>query len=241
MRNLRGAALSSSGRRYEMAAAPGERKYYHRAGVCITDHFLFVNGQHYDIVELGRMWTTRSPRNTTAAGTAVFAAMMLLGLTVAWPSDDPVSRWLTVVAISLVPIGLVVGVSKARSRDYELWADYQGADVCLLATSDRQAYGQICRALIRSRETLARASHPSAEFMSPESKRQAGVQHRTAQANAEAQSQARAQAWAQSQQSWARAQARSRDQQARGRTRAQKNSSPAFLMSEADSSARSDR
>lgn len=136
------------------------RTYYQRNGVCVTDRYLIAEGKRYEISRLRTVWTTRGPHDPVAMSAVIVSVVVVLAVTLGHPDGSGVWGWAVVVAIALVALGLAVAVGKAHGRHYELWAEYNGADLRILESASSEVYGQICRALIRARE--ARFSGPLA-------------------------------------------------------------------------------
>lgn len=138
----------------------GGRTYYQRNGVCVTDQYLVAEGRRYEIARLRTVWTTRGPHDPVAMSAAVVSAVVVLAVTVGHPGGTGVWGWAAVLAVASIALGLAVAVGKSHGRHYELWAEYNGADLRILESASSEVYGQICRALIRARE--ARFSGPLA-------------------------------------------------------------------------------
>lgn len=153
--------IPSPGDRHDASARRGVRTYYQRAGIGITDHYLTVGGRRYAVVELYDVWTVRGPRDPLGVGAAI-AAMVVLALAVGCSYYGLPVISAGIAAFSLVPAGLALTAWKTRRRHYELWAEYQGAEIQVLTVLDGEVYGQICRALIRARES--RDVQPTVEW-----------------------------------------------------------------------------
>jgi len=72
-----------------------------------------------------------------------------------WTAELGAALAVAVVGIAAVTF-LLSALAGVLRRPYEIWAEYRGRPVCLLATFDSEQFGQVSRALLRARESLER-------------------------------------------------------------------------------------
>jgi Family of unknown function (DUF6232) len=150
--NITGGGRRSPGSGNKWAAASDGRTYYRRDGVCVTDKYLLVAGRKYTVADLRDLRMVRGPYNPAALSGAVIAAVLILAVAVAWPWHGLFVGIGAVAGVAVIPVVFVVAVARARRRHHELWAAYRGVDVRVLDVAGGETFGQICRALMRSRE-----------------------------------------------------------------------------------------
>lgn len=118
----------------------------------MTDRYVAVLGDRYEMADIDNIWMVRGPRKPMGTGVIV-AGMLIFAAATGWSclARSAVSCLLVAVILSLAAL-LLVAWRNSRRR-YELWAEYRGDDVQVLIFSERETYGRICRAIVRARES----------------------------------------------------------------------------------------
>lgn len=145
--------------------------YYQDPSVQVTSGAVQVDGRHYPLAELTRVWHRRGARSwRTVAGRGalgiallvplVFAAVgLVIALRVDVSAGGRVALVLAACVVGLLAAPLAdvllerVDRSYARgTHTYEIWATWRGSPVLLLRTGDALRFGQIYRAVQRAAE-----------------------------------------------------------------------------------------
>ncbi|MBF9135554.1 hypothetical protein I0C86_42705 [Plantactinospora sp. S1510] len=152
--------------------------YYDDRAVRITSELIRVEGRAYPLTEVGRVWHVRGDRSWGAlAGRGALLAALggplvaaVIGILIAVRLHTSVT-----VTIAIVGVSVLIGLAAAPVADYllehvdrsysrgahqlEIWAQWRGTPVRLLATGDALRFGQIYRALERAVEQAAIPVH----------------------------------------------------------------------------------
>jgi hypothetical protein len=145
--------------------------YYRDRDVLITSAGVRVTGHEWALDDLARVWHRRGRRlwGKVAGRGALAAAMtiplgigaigVLLALALHASAGTTVALVGGGVLVGLIAVPLADVLLERVDRSYdrgshnlEIWARIRGADVLLLATDNRQRFGQIYRALQRALE-----------------------------------------------------------------------------------------
>jgi hypothetical protein len=124
---------------------------YCRDGVRVTQRWLTVDNQRYQIKELRNLRTARGDRRPMGARTVIPAAALMV-VFVGATQCLAVDIWASVSGGMVLPAAVFAITAATRPQACELWADYRGLTVQLLWLDDREHFNQICRALTRARE-----------------------------------------------------------------------------------------
>jgi hypothetical protein len=145
--------------------------YYRDPSVEVTSDAVQVDGRHYPLAELARIWHQRGSRSWSAlAGRGALGFALLgplvaaaIGLVIAVRIDASLGGRIALV-LGACLVGLLaapladvllerVDRSYARgAHTHEIWASWRGSPVLLVRTGDALRFGQIYRALQRASE-----------------------------------------------------------------------------------------
>lgn len=145
--------------------------YYDDRTVRITSESIRVDGRAYPLAEVARVWHVRGARSwgSLAGRGALLAALAgpLVAATIGIVIAVSLHTSLT-VTIAIIGSSLLIGLAAAPVADYllehvdrsytrgahqlEIWAQWRGTPIRLLATGDALRFGQIYRALERAVE-----------------------------------------------------------------------------------------
>lgn len=117
--------------------------------------------QLFAINDIRSVYVAQGTRSESAAGltplricsTAV-AGLAAASLAVtAGPIHNP---WMSAVSLVILGMSILVAFAcwRARVRPHQLWGVYRGQLVCLYETTDKLAFGQVRRALVRVFERI---------------------------------------------------------------------------------------
>jgi hypothetical protein len=123
----------------------------------VTDSYVVVRGDRYEMADLDNIWMVRGPRKPMGTGVIV-AGMMVFAVAMGWSFLARSALSGTAAAVILLLAGLLLVAWRNSRRRYELWAEYRGDDVQVLIFSEPETYGRICRAIVRAREAWCGAS-----------------------------------------------------------------------------------
>lgn len=127
---------------------------YERDGVSVTEHWLIVEDQRYQIRHLYGLRTARGSRNPPRTRAAIGAGVVLIMIALtARYLDGP--GWIGAAIVASIPLAIVVIAAVRTPRSSEMWGEYRGRTVRLLWLENREHFNQICRAITRARERKA--------------------------------------------------------------------------------------
>jgi hypothetical protein len=127
------------------------RTFYRDGGVWITDRWLTVNGRRYAVADLRNLRAVRVPADSAAASVGMACVVAIAMTAFMGFAGDPILL-IGSPLLAAVPIGIAIVAWRLRRRAFELYADYEGAEVQVLRAPDQWRFNQMCRALMRARE-----------------------------------------------------------------------------------------
>jgi hypothetical protein len=133
----------------------------------ITDRWFIVGVRRYNVAKLSNLRTARGRHDPFTIKAVVTTGVVLTAIGAMMAGASSTGQHVSLGALPalglavLVPLALAWVGYRSRPRPYELWAEYQGHTIQLFYSDSERKYGQVCRALVRSREMarLGRANH----------------------------------------------------------------------------------
>lgn len=130
---------------------------YARPGIVVTADRFTVGRNSYPVGELTHLRTTQGPHDRLAVRAVAVTGAMVGGVGVLLGFTGGLQRltagaYLTLGAVSLLPVLLALAGHRWRPPGYELWGRHRGTEVLLFSSDDERQFGQVTRALLRARE-----------------------------------------------------------------------------------------
>jgi hypothetical protein len=131
---------------------------FRQPGVWITEKWFVVGDRRYYVAELSNLRTARGPRDPFTIKAVVTTGVVLTATGGTMAGASSMGQQMSLGALPalglavLVPLALAWLGYRSRPRPFELWAEYKGRTVQLFCSDSERKYGQVCRALLRSRE-----------------------------------------------------------------------------------------
>jgi hypothetical protein len=138
--------------------------FYRGPGARITDELFVTRSPFYQafaVSGLSKVYVTEGQARGVAAavaplrvGSAAVAAVAASVAVAAWPVFHNPAMSLASLAVLGTSLIVALVCWRARARPQQLWGIYQGQLVCLYQSTDRLAFGQVRRALLRVFEQI---------------------------------------------------------------------------------------
>ncbi|MBO0869783.1 MAG: hypothetical protein J2P15_14585 [Micromonosporaceae bacterium] len=130
--------------------------YYRDDRVVVASQWFVVDSQRFAVSEMRDLAVGRGEgdRHAIRAGlvlAALTGLIAMVGLVLHW-----VAVSVLVAGVGLVVVGILIWRA-LHARPFELWAEYRGLTVLMYRSTERQRFGQVCRALLRSAEQVRRS------------------------------------------------------------------------------------